>query len=52
MNTLEYLVKKFNINLSKKSPFYIPIGTVSMGPSLILAGGLLGLIGGINRSGW
>ncbi|KKM82104.1 hypothetical protein LCGC14_1322960 [marine sediment metagenome] len=33
-------------------PFNIPIGTISIAPSLILAGGLLGLIGGINRSGW
>ena len=33
-------------------PFYIPIGTVSLGPSLVLAGGILGLIGGINRTGW
>jgi hypothetical protein len=33
-------------------PFNIPIGTVSVGPSLVLAGGLLGLIGGINRTGW
>ena len=33
-------------------PFNIPIGTVSIGPSLVLVGGLLGLIGGINRTGW
>lgn len=33
-------------------PLNIPIGTISIGPSLILAGGLLGLIGGINRTGW
>ena len=33
-------------------PFYIPIGTVSMGPSFVLAGGLLSLFGGINRTGW
>ena len=34
MNTLEYLVKKFNINLSKKSPFYIPIGRFKDIPKL------------------
>jgi len=33
-------------------PLNIPIGTISIGPSLILAGGLLGLVGGINRTGW
>ena len=29
-----------------------PIGTVSIAPVLVLVGGLLGLIGGINRTGW
>ena len=33
-------------------PLNIPIGTVSLGPSLLFAGGLLGLIGGIDRRGW
>lgn len=33
-------------------PLNIPIGTVSIAPSLIIAGGVLGLIGRTNPSGW
>ena len=33
-------------------PLNIPIGTVSLGPSLVLAGGVLGLIGGIKSKEW
>ena len=33
-------------------PLNIPIGTVSLGPILVLAGGVLGLIGGIKSKEW
>ncbi|KKN47291.1 hypothetical protein LCGC14_0664420 [marine sediment metagenome] len=33
-------------------PLNIPIGTISIGPILLLAGGVLGLIGGIKSSDW
>jgi hypothetical protein len=33
-------------------PLNIAIGTVSIGPILVLAGGVLGLIGGIKKTGW
>ncbi|KKK45228.1 MAG: hypothetical protein Lokiarch_11140 [Candidatus Lokiarchaeum sp. GC14_75] len=33
-------------------PLNIPIGSISIGPILLLAGGVLGLIGGIKSSDW